>query len=350
MYTIDFLAVENDDSNSTKSGDAIVLNFTAPGSAHDAVVVIDGGYTATGQQIVDHVDRYCETDYIDLVVCTHPDSDHLNGLLTVLENARVGELMMHTPWVYTHEAGVLGNYDNIVALYDLAISKGITVTQPFTGVTRFGGAFKILGPTEQRYIELLADAIEEERSGTAAARRGIALSGGALLTRARNLVERAVALMPFETLTDVDDTSPRNQTSAITLLDVDGHRHLLTGDAGIASLNAAVDEYERTVGPISGSPLCFFQAPHHGSKHNVGPTVLSRILGAPGNTFSDTSAFISSARASEKHPSPKVVNALIRRGARVFATEGHGIYHHSAGVVRAGWSPITPLPPLDETD
>ena len=117
-----------------------------------------------------------------------------------------------------------------------------------------------------------------------------------------------------------------------------------------AELGLKPDEYERIVGPINSNPLSFLQAPHHGSKHNVGPTVLSRILGAPGSGFTTTTAFISSARASEKHPSPKVVNALIRRGAKVFATEGSGIYHHNAGTLRPGWSPITPLPPLDETD
>ncbi|MBF4636212.1 hypothetical protein ITJ38_17515 [Agreia pratensis] len=351
MYTIDFLAVENENSDSTKSGDAIVLNFTIPGTSRKAVVVIDGGYTATGQEVVDHVAKYCNTDFIDLVICTHPDSDHLNGLTTILNNAHVGELMMHTPWAYAKDANVLGNYENIVALFNLARSKGIPVTQPFTGETRFQGAVSVLGPTEVRYIELLASAIDEERSGTAAQRRGAALSHSTgLLTKARTLLERAVSYLPIETLSDIDDTSPRNQMSVITLLDIDGKRHLLTGDAGIASLDAAVNEYERKIGPISIRPLHLFQAPHHGSKHNLGPTVLDRILGKSGSPFAPSTSFISSAAASPKHPSPKVVNALIRRGGNVYATEARNIRHRSHDVDEAGWTPIAPLPPVDETD
>lgn len=351
MHSIDFLPVESLDGPSSKSGDAIVANFTTPSHPGGVVMVVDGGYSATGQAVIDHIDKYCDQAPIDLVICTHPDGDHLNGLLSVLENRAVGELMLHLPWKHNSGARELGNYDNLVKLYDLAVSRGVTVTEPFTGVSRFDGAVQIMGPTLERYRVLLDQAVDEARSGAAESRLGLsAAKGVALLSKAKVLAERAIGVLPFETLSNEDDTGPRNQMSVITLLDVDDERHLLTGDAGIASLDAAATHYESVIGSLSQYPLGFFQVPHHGSHHNVGPEVLNRLLGPKGAGFTDTSCFISSAKASEKHPSPKVVNALIRRGGRAFATEGKGICHGGGWRGRPGWTPISPLPPLDEDD
>jgi beta-lactamase superfamily II metal-dependent hydrolase len=156
---------------------------------------------------------------------------------------------------------------------------------------------------------------------------------------------------PIETLTDEGDTGPRNNSSVITLLQVAGHRLLFTGDAGMPALEAAAERYEEIVGEFSEAPLRFIQGPHHGSKRNVGPTILNRMLGTMTQPFStETVAFISSAKADEKHPSPKVVNALGRRGCKVCASEGEGISYSNDVPNRPGWNPITPLPPLPEDD
>ena len=48
----------------------------------------------------------------------------------------------------------------------------------------------------------------------------------------------------IETLTDKDDTSPENNSSAIVLLSVDGHHSLLTADAGKAALGDVLDRLE----------------------------------------------------------------------------------------------------------
>jgi beta-lactamase superfamily II metal-dependent hydrolase len=349
-YVIDFLAVENEDSDSTKSGDAIAMQFLVPGESRPRVVVIDGGYTPIGQQLVDHIKTHYGTTHVDLVVSTHPDVDHINGLKTVLEQCSVGELLMHLPQLRRpHDAHNLSNYEAIIDLYDLAREKGIPVAEPFTGVERFSGTIRILGPSELRYEELLDQMITEAVDGVEKARYAFSSSSNVLLAAGRRVLDKVLTYFPIETLGDDDDASPRNQSSAITLLDVDDRRLLFTGDSGIASLDMAADYYEATVGTFPTQPLSFFQAPHHGSKHNLGKTVLNRILGAPGSAFGSPTAFISSAKASEKHPSPKVTNALGRRGAKVFVTEGKGICH-GAWAGRSGWSPSTPVAPLEEDD
>jgi beta-lactamase superfamily II metal-dependent hydrolase len=351
VYEIDFLPVENEDQSSTHSGDAIAMRITVPGEARPRVVVVDGGYAATGVQLAEHIAEYYDSDHVDLVVSTHPDVDHINGLKPLFEQLSVGELLLHQPWLYRpHDWDAISNSQAIVDLYDLAVSRGVAVSEPFTGVQRFGGAITILGPSKERYVELLDTMVSEALSGTEAMRKAAPVVGGGLMIKATRVLERVLALFPVETLGDDDDDSPRNQSSAITLVQTDGKRMLLTGDAGIASLDAAADFYEALAGNFTTTPLDLFQAPHHGSKHNLGPTILNRIIGRPGAAYGATTAIASSAKSSEKHPSPKVTNALGRRGATVAVTEGSAVCYWSVGTSRPGWGPITPVGPLEEDE
>lgn len=347
MYDIDFLAVENEDSDGSKSGDAIIVNVTDEATDTQRRIIIDAGFSATGDKVVERFQSWYGTNRVDLVISTHPDTDHLNGLLTVIETLDVDELLMHLPWNHHDNADKIGNYERIQAVYDAAVAKGVTVTEPFTGEARFGGALRILGPTVTFYERQLADAIAEVDNGTA----GNRLNKSALstvLAAGLDLLERTLSYFPVETLTDIDDTGPRNQTSVITLVRDGGKRMMFTGDAGISALDAAADEYEVTYGPLTATPLSFFQAPHHGSKHNLGPTVLDRVIGPKDASNASVTSFVSSAKASKKHPSPKVTNALGRRGATVITTEGKNI--HRGDSSRPGYTTSVPVKPLKEDD
>lgn len=95
-YEIDFLAVGDE----SKGGDAIALrygNLTGPRD-EQTVIVIDGGYADTGQQLVDHITKRYNTNRVDIVLSTHPDQDHVSGLEVVIEKLYVGQLLMHQPW------------------------------------------------------------------------------------------------------------------------------------------------------------------------------------------------------------------------------------------------------------
>ncbi|WP_016881572.1 MULTISPECIES: ComEC/Rec2 family competence protein [unclassified Rhodococcus (in: high G+C Gram-positive bacteria)] len=346
MYQIDFLPVESESGTGSKSGDAIAAQITLD-DGRDVVLVIDGGYGATGESLVEHIRTHYGTDHVDIVVSTHPDADHINGLKYVVETLSVGELLIHRP--RNHAANV-ADFSNLEAVNDLiktAETRGVTISEPFTGLERWAGQLQILGPTKDYYRELLAQHLQEEKTGVAAGRRSLAAS---LMTKGRDLLAWALPSLPIETLGEDGETAPRNNTSAIVLLTVDGHRILFTGDAGIPALSAAADRYEVAVGPFSSYPLNTLQAPHHGSRRNLSPSLLNRILGAPGGTYSESFlAPISSAKASPKHPSPKVVNALTRRGGYVVATEGQTICLLNE-VARPGWSTVAAMPPLVEDD
>ncbi|MFF9083459.1 ComEC/Rec2 family competence protein [Streptomyces rubiginosohelvolus] len=344
MHEVDFLPVESESGMGSKSGDAIALRFTVEAEQRNAVMVIDGGFSHVGEGLADHISQYYETDIVDLAISTHPDADHLNGLTTLIEKTQVKELLIHQPRLHTYDVSDFSNLEALDSLISLAKSRGVKITEPFTGVTRFGGQISILGPTVEYYEDLLGQHLAEVRGGLSHT------SKSSFGSTVRDLLSRTLSYLPIETLGEDGETSPRNSTSAITLLREGSERLLFTGDSGIRALGKACDEYERIVGEFSAAPLNFFQAPHHGSRRNLSPSILDRILGTRSAPYANVTSFISSAKVSEKHPSPKVVNALSRRGCEVFATEGRTIHHGRGAPVRMNWTTLTPFGPLSEED
>ncbi len=134
----------------------------------------------------------------------------------------------------------------------------------------------------------------------------------------------------------------------ITQLLVDEGRYLFTGDAGVEALERAADYGELH---HSITPLRLMQSPHHGSRHNIGPDILDRLVGPKGGC-SGTVAYISAAKDSEKHPSRKVTNAFNRRGVNVYVTNGVTLGHGVGAPRRPDWGPATPEPfrPMVEND
>lgn len=346
MFEIDFRPVDYELTiGSIKSGDAIAIRFTSATDGHHKIVIIDGGFQANGPQMVEHIRRYYGTDHVDLMISTHPDADHINGLQHIIEQLTVDELMIHQP--RQHGGHRVGQFRNLEAIDDLlaaASAHGTEITDPFTGVERFEGQLVLLGPDKDFYECLVEEHLDEVVSETKS------LSFSNLRSRAANLLDSAIGMLPFqETLTDFGVTNPRNETSVITLLRLEGQRLMFTGDAGIRALTAAAEDYETRIGSFAADPLDFFQTPHHGSRRNVGPTILDRILGTRDHPYGSPISFISAAAAAPKHPSPKVVNAILRRGATVVATLGKEISWSHNAPARLNWGPAAPLPPLDES-
>lgn len=350
MYELDLHPVEGSGIGG-KSGDAITARFTTP-TGRQAVVVIDGGFTDDGQRIVDHVRSYYGTSAVDLVISTHPDADHINGLATVVTELDVTELMVHQPWLHVTNASDFSNLEAIEKLVAVAAERGTIVREPFTGEQACDGAVTILGPSQDFYAECVARHLQEVSTGTAAARMASATPAGRALFKATALLARALSFLPtVETLGEDGDSGPRNDSSAIALLELDGERFLFTGDAGISSLWEAAIAYEDHVGgPFSVFPLRFFQPPHHGSRRNLSPSVLDHIIGTKNRPHGITGATISAADDDLKHPSPKVTNALLRRGVKSSVTGSNIICWHSSDAPDRGWTTAPTLPPMSEDD
>lgn len=354
-YEIDFLPVGNG-----QSGDAIALRFgNVFGPRNEqVVVVVDGGFTDDGQKVVDHVRRYYGTNRIDLVVSTHPDADHAAGLETVLKECEVGCLWMHQPWNHTDDIAKMfkdgrvtdnsvtealrKSLDEARSLERIALSKKIPIVEPFAGVSDASGSVWAIGPSKAFYESLLPSfrVLPEP----------VAPQSG-ILSKAFRRVEEAIKWIAeswdFETLDDTGETSAENDSSTILLIAVRDHYLLFTADAGITALTNAIDLLNNA--GIDLSKIKFVQVPHHGSKRNVGPSILDRILGPKLKQEAKLrTAFVSVANSvNDKHPSKKVVNAFRRRGAPVLATGGQGKCHYfnaPGWPARENWSAAEPLP------
>ena len=96
---------------------------------------------------------------------------------------------------------------------------------------------------------------------------------------------------------------------------------LLTGDAGIRALTEACDFVEATSLPLR--QFNFSQAPHHGSRHNVSPSLLTagRSEGRGGQKIGHT-AFVSAAQKIWYRSTQVATNAYTRGGVSVYRTDG----------------------------
>lgn len=311
-YEVDFLAV----GDKGRSGDAIAMRF---GNLHgqrneQTVIVIDGGFKNNTQDLVGVVKNRYGTKSVDLVISTHPHEDHISGLHDIVESGelQIHNLWMHQPWKYP----VADEWQPLVAsaksLCVEAEKRGIATAVPWPNgiIQRLGGTIQILGPSPDYYESLLLE------------------SPGALKEEKHE--ESNTEEWWEDTITDDAKTSAVNNTSTIVMVTIDAgngsRKFVFTGDAGIDALAQA------NIPLMSGCDV--LQIPHHGSKHNVGPTILNSIVGGivPENTQPQGAYAIASCalEGEPKHPNQRVINAFVRRGAKCYATQGSYLRFNSA--------------------
>lgn len=77
-YEIRFFQV----GNASKGGDAIFIRFLDE-YQRPTVIIVDGGYKETGGKIIEYM-KSLNISVIDLVINTHPDIDHIAGLIRLI--------------------------------------------------------------------------------------------------------------------------------------------------------------------------------------------------------------------------------------------------------------------------
>lgn len=357
-YEVDFLPV----GDGEKSGDAIALRFgnlTGPRS-EQTVLVIDGGTKESGEALVAHIRKFYHTDIVDAVISTHPDADHSSGLTVVLEELRVGSLLMHQPWNHAEEIRRLFDDDRVTPtgleerawrslenareLENIAVRNGIPIVEPFSDVIP-----EVLSPSRSFYQQQLANfRCMPEAAKRAEARSVIESIFGGIKEAIKHIAEAWLV----ETLTEpeTDATSAENNSSVVLLLEIEGDKFLFTADAGVPALAAAADR--ATARGFDLTDVKYIQVPHHGSKRNVGPAILDRIVGPKVRQgISAKSAYVSASKdGAPKHPAKKVVNAFKRRGAKVFSTQGKPLCRRSPDAPDRGWSNAVEMPFYNEVE
>jgi beta-lactamase superfamily II metal-dependent hydrolase len=356
---IEFLAV----GEGAKAGDAIVIRY-GDVNAYE-LMLIDGGHAETGDEIVAHLkEHFGPNPVLEHVVLTHSDADHASGLRTVLQEISANNLWVQVPWLLAEEARDLfkdkrwtqdglrqkikSEYDIVSEIFDLAQAAGCKMYYPFAGFEI--GPFKILSPSREAYRYLLPQFDKTPDPDQEAIEAANMWLGKETLTK--KLFEAAKAAIQSwtteswdkERLKDGGTTSASNESSVVLYGSFEKGNVLLTGDAGINGLTWAAN-----IADSLGLPLqqfSFVQIPHHGSRRNVGPTILTRLLGNKQQESDPTrfTTFVSAPKDDEQHPRRIVLNAFKRRGAKVIATQGSSKIHYGGFPKRDGYSVAEVLP------
>jgi hypothetical protein len=288
-------------------------------------LLVDMGTSATGRGLADRF-RALPTDErsFELLVVTHVDIDHINGVLSGLVDpvepvpvtfadvwfngwehlhgevpadersplepmgGAQGELL--TSWLRDHAWNDAFDRAAVVrtdtTLPRIELPDGLTIT--------------VLAPVQQRLTELIGKWQEEvsaalERGDLEEVSPGLESMGPSTPPTLESAVDlELLSEDPFE-----PDDSPSNASSIALLLEHDGKRALLTGDATAEELIgglALIDE-----APIA---VDLVKLPHHGSRNNVSRALI-QALDCPLWVFSsDGTTF--------RHPDAIAVSRVIR--------------------------------------
>lgn len=96
-------------------GDSIFIKLPSGGN-----MLIDGGPRSAGQKVVSYLKQAGVTS-IDLVISTHPHEDHIGGLISVLDQFPVGEVI--DPAV-VHTTKTFEKYLTLVDIKDIKFTEG----------------------------------------------------------------------------------------------------------------------------------------------------------------------------------------------------------------------------------
>lgn len=342
QYEIDFLPV----GEWSKWWDAIAIRYW-DFSHRDLfkVIVIDWWTKASWELVVKHIKEHFQTEKVDCIIATHFHQDHIWWISEIINWLTIWAIVMHRPWTYSKtikkmtitemsisklEQKLEKSLNWLSNLEDLANQENIPIYEYFAGEHIFQDELIVVWPTKEYYEQLLANF-----SATPEVKEGFSLiekTEQFIKTATETAIEWIWEALHIETLTDdYEDTSPENNSSIVLLLRIDWKRLLFTGDCWKEWLRRVIDFTNN--GELDLSNIDFLDVPHHGSKRNLWPTILNKL--------NPKVAFISCPKEWDpKHPSRKVINALIRRDCSVFTTKWMTKSHMNT--TRDWWSSATP--------
>lgn len=263
-------------------GDAIVIRFGS--EVNKAIIVIDGGPVSCADRIADYYDSL---GYIDLLILTHYDEDHIGGLLEYIgrhtkdKSELIGEIWVNGAWVINFDKDEnVSSYDNaynlascINRMKDKGIIKSLVynINNSMDDVKYEGFALSILTPNSS-YLEMLGNEFKRYVD-----EHGLADDPDTdeQVSYGRTLKDSQKSL---ETLADEKhkaNTTFMNKTSISFILYAEGKSIMMLGDADINDVVKKLTD----MGYSKGKPihLDLVKLSHHGSKGNINKKFLEII-------------------------------------------------------------------------
>lgn len=339
-FEIDLLPVGSE----KKSGDCIAMRYgdLVKGKEKQTVIIVDGGYAGTWKDTLKpFLRKYynCEINgklHIDLVVLSHPDLDHVSGLVEMAKDdeVEIGMIMMHRPWKelspsWFRDGRITKNslkdrlgdaFEKAKELADETLN--ISQTKLEVGTYTFNKAsITILGPTSKFYKTCIANC--EKTPQQANNVENLPQSQGG---------KGAIAFEPYVKgkikWDDSESTSPINESSLIFLFEYEGTKVLFTGDVGKEGLSKAI-KYAHD-NNIKLNDCSIIKMPHHGSRKNVNPAIMDAFVGSRVLYYSCASDDLG------HHPSQRLVNLMNEKKFKQFSTSGSAL-HYGKNAPDRGW-------------
>ena len=330
-----------------EDGDSIILQLEKKG--RQALIVIDGGYRRFYEKLERRIKLLLPNynNKIDLIVCSHYDNDHLEGISLLLDychsnDIEIGEIWMHkienklaeliaaidteekllqekkrfkelseykskvffNEQVFNKEENLMiESYQFLKELLQKIINFGLEkkVKEVVKGDFLDGfEEFKVVSPTTDFYNSYLPTLKKEKFLGDIQKTSELRmLSESNRPTDSRTIEEMVGDVINpcsrLETSSIANSVTSTNLVSIVTLLSVDDSRLLFAADAGIESFQ------DQQLLTSELKDLDWLQLPHHGSKNNTSLTMLDH--------FNPKIVFVSG-KNIENRPSAKVVNCL----------------------------------------
>ena len=300
--------------------DAILIRHYINGKPF--IVLIDAGNAGDAAIIKKHLGDYYNSYYIDLAICTHPDSDHKDGFFNLLQD---DDVIIETFWL-TDPAQYLDvndiqryrskenatkavrkiwqkSTDANLNLIDLALNKCEKVESVTDGAKHPILPISIVGPSDEYYAEVVKAMVADY---------GVKTYEDSSKEAYDNVFK--IDEKDIKSIIDNDeDLSPYNASSLIILYEPgDGKRLLFAGDANTTSLQMMLNKYKRL------RNVDLLKVPHHGSRRNLNTSIIEAL--------SPKKCYISAA-GNKKHPSGRLVYWLAKYGD-VYSTHTCNSYIH----------------------
>jgi beta-lactamase superfamily II metal-dependent hydrolase len=311
VLTLDVLPAGN--------GDCLWIEYGNPASPRR--ILIDGGAKGTYKRALQS--RFARGEgELELLVITHVDSDHITGILELIEGAHRSikpkdvwfNGFRHLPNEDPETLGpVQGERltDHLVNQrmpWNIAFDRKAVVVPDQGELPRrelSGGlTLTLLSPTVQALASLRPVWEKEVRKAgldpNMAAAQDVAAEEGFELLESGPLDVEALAAAPF-----VEDSSEPNGSSIAMLLEFEGQRVLLSADAHPRVLASAIKRHNGD----QRLKLTACKIPHHGSKANVSRQLLDRL---------DCNTYIFSTNGAHfRHPDREGVARVVKWGGTV---------------------------------
>lgn len=309
------------------NGDSILICF-ADEDDINRNILIDGGVGATYENrkkrtigdLKNTIDAIRDKDeFIDLLIMTHIDDDHIGGILNWFKkdedaNKLIKEVWFNSGGLISQHLQIEPNEDLDIELAEVgdnetSVNQGIKFEEYIEKyciwskeiiiagkeLKKFGATFQILSPTEQKLTKLLTEWVKEapdyETSGTE----------NDYSTSLKDHIKNDIF---------IEDKSPTNGSSIGFNLQFKGKNFLLLGDAHPQVIVDSLKSFDYSnENPIRAE---FVKISHHGSKSNTSQELLKLI---------DSKNFVISTNGDKhNHPNKQFLARLIsvHCGCRIY--------------------------------